>query len=1004
MVVGGGVSGIQASLDLAGCGYKVYLIDEAPSIGGRMAQLDKTFPTNDCSMCILSPKLVECYRHPDIEIITNSSVKTVEGEAGNFTVHVVRKPKYVDEAKCVGCGTCARYCPVFIPDPFNENISSTKCIRVPFAQAVPLVSTVDPDSCLFLTRQECKICYPVCKNRAIDFTHKEEELELRVGAVVLSPGYRPFDPSSKAEYGYGRITNVVTSLEFERFSTASGPYRGEVVRPSDGQMPRRIAWVQCVGSRDVVSGNHYCSAVCCTYAAKQVINTKEHHSDIKAAVFFNDVRAFGKGFEQYYQRAKHLPDVRFIWSAVLVVDEIPENGNVVLRYCQDGSSVVEEEFDLVVLSVGLVPSTGVRELAAAASVELNDYRFCDGTAFTPGETSRPGVYASGTFIQPMDIPESVATGSAAASLCSQLLSQERGMLVSEKESVPERNTSGENPKVGVFVCRCGTNIGSVVNVPEIVDYSRNLDDVTYVEEQLYSCASDAVKRLSEVIAEKDLNRVIVAACTPRTHEPLFRETLKQAGLNPYLFEMANIREHCSWVHSWDRDAATEKAKDLVRMAAAKARLLQPRESVLIPVNQSALVVGGGIAGMTSALSLAEQGYGVHLVEKSNTLGGVANRIHETIGGDDVRELIRKLLVRVQNHSKIALYTQAEVEKVSGFVGNFSTRISLNLIGKTREILHGVAIIAIGGEEVKHSEYLYGEDSRVMTLIELEDELAKGEKGSELNSVVLVGCVGSREQYRPYCSRVCCGDMVKTAIKLKKDNTSTDVYVLYRDIRTYAFDEMHYRAAAELGVRFVRFDLDEKPVVEAVEGELRITVTDKVLDKRIAISADIVGLATGVASSRDSGKVSQLFKVPLNEDGFFVEAHLKLRPVDFAADGVFLCGLAHSPKSIDESISQAQAAAARAATVLSHEYIEASGIVGQVDADRCIGCGICESLCPFEAVELTCIQGKTRASITPASCKACGICAARCPTRAIVIHGFSDEQVMGQVAALAESWS
>ncbi|MEW6033683.1 MAG: CoB--CoM heterodisulfide reductase iron-sulfur subunit A family protein [Chloroflexota bacterium] len=1000
MVVGGGVSGVQASLDLAGMGYRVYLVEESAAVGGRMAQLDKTFPTNDCSMCILSPKLVECYRHPDIRILTNASVKAVEGEPGNFRVRVVKRPRYVDESKCVGCGTCARYCPVKIPDPFNQNLSTTKAIRVPFAQAVPLASVVEPEQCLFLLRQECKICYPVCKNRAINFKQTEEELEIAVGAVILSPGYRPFDPSSKSEYGYGRFPNVVTSLEFERISTASGPYQGEVVRPSDGRPPRRIAWIQCVGSRDVVSGNHYCSAVCCTYTAKQVIMTKEHHGEVEAAVFFNDVRAFGKGFDQYYERARHLPGVRYIWSTAAAVRELPQTRNVVLRYCRDGSEVVEEEFDLVVLSVGLTPSASVRSLAAAAGVRLNDYGFCEVQPFAPGETSRPGVYASGTFIQPMDIPESVATGSAAVSLCSQLLSEERGLLLKgDMEQVRERDVSGEALRVGVFVCRCGTNIGSVVNVPEVVQYSGGLDGVTYVEEGLYSCAVDSIKRLTEVAGEKGLNRVVVAACTPRTHEPLFRETLRQAGLNPYLLEMANIREQCSWVHPWDKEAATAKAKDLVRMAVAKSRLLEPLRSVIVPVEHSALVIGGGVSGMTCALSLAEQGYAVHLVEKSSSLGGLAKRLHTTLEGEDVHGFIEGLGKRVEGHSRIRVYTQAEVSETSGFVGNFSTKVSLAASSETREIRHGVVIIATGGEEVKHREYLYGDDARVMTLLEMEEKLAKGDGGPGWQSVVIIGCAGSREPDRPYCSRVCCGEMVKCALRIKGSRPESEVYVLHRDVRTYGFNELHYKRAAELGVHFIRFDLEDKPVVEVSGGALRVMVTDRVLGKRLEIPADVVGLATGVAPAPDGERLSKLFKVPLSEDGFFLEAHLKLRPVEFAAEGIFLCGVAHSPKFIGECISQAQAAAARAGTILSRDFIEAPGVVGVVDTDRCIGCGVCRTVCPFEAVVLNQTAEGLRAEVIPASCKGCGLCSARCPTRAITINCFSDEQVMSQVAAL-----
>lgn len=998
MVAGGGVGGVQAALDLASGGYKVYLVEESPAIGGRMAQLDKTFPTNECSTCILSPKLVEAYRNPNIEIIANATVLGVDGEAGNFTARVLKRPRYVDEGKCVGCGNCARYCPVKIPDPFNQNISSTKAIRVPFAQAVPMASVIDAEHCLFLKDKQCKICSPVCKNKAIDFKQTEKEIEFHVGAVVLSPGFKPFDPSAKSEYGYGRYKNVITSLEFERISTASGPYNGEVVRPSDGKRPRRIAWIQCVGSRDVVSGNNYCSAVCCTYAAKHVILTKEHYPDTEATVFFNDVRAFGKGFDQYYERARHMPGVRFMWSAATVVREDPQTGNLTLRSCRDGADVVEEEFDVVVLSVGMTPSASVKDLAGAAGVALNEHGFCQIRSFAPGETTRKGVYAAGAFTGPMDIPESVASGSASVSLCSELLSQEKGMLTSGVEYPEERDVEAGEQRIGVFLCRCGTNIGSVVNVPEVAGNAGKLKGVVHVQEDIYSCGVDAIRRMVETIKEKNLDRVVLAACTPRTHEPLFRETLKTAGLNPYMFEMANIREHCSWVHSQEKDKATAKAGDLVRMAVAKSRLLKPVKTVSLEIDHSALVIGGGVSGMVCALSLAEQGYGVHLVEKSRELGGQAKKVRSNQTGEGTAEFLKGLTDKVLTHPLIKVHTGSEVSGSKGYVGNFDTSIVIGG-GEKVSLRHGVVVLATGGVEVKPASYSYGKEARVRTLLEIEEVLEKGNVPA-WNSAVLIGCVGSREPGRPYCSRICCGQMVKDALKMKESRPDMDVYVLHRDIRTYGFSELLYRKASELGVRFVRFDLEDKPVVESGETGVRVTVTDKVLGQKLEIAANVVGLAVGVAPCGDRESLSKLFKVPLNEDGFFMEAHMKLRPVESAADGIFLCGLAHSPKSIDESIAQARAAAAKAAVVLSQERLDAPGVIGVVDTSKCIGCGVCRDICPFEAAIISPTADGDKAEIISASCKGCGQCAARCPERAITINCFTDEQLASQIAAAA----
>jgi len=570
MVVGGGISGIQASLDLAEMGFKVYLIDSSPAIGGKMAQLDKTFPTNDCSLCIESPKFIECSRHPNIEILTYTDVDRVEGEAGNFKVTLIKKPRYIIEDKCRGCTTCTEYCPVKVPDKYNQNLSLNKCAHIYFSQSVPLVTYIDPETCLFLKDEKCNICVGVCKNNAIDLHQKEEKVEVEVGAIIMSPGYEPFDPSLRGDYGYGKMENVVTGMDFERILCSTGPYEGEIRRPSDGKHPKKIAWISCVGSRQVTpGGNSYCSAVCCTYTQKQVILSKDHDTEIEATIFHNDIRSFGKDFERFYQRTESLPGIRFIRSYVSIGKELPESKNVTIKYTTTDDGVKEEEFDLVVLSVGLNPPHDVEGLADTFGIELNAHGFCKTNPTNPIETSRPGIFVSGAFGGPIDIPESVMTASGADALCSQLLAYRRGKLAKEREYPPERDVSGEEPRVGVFVCHCGANIGRVVDVPSVVEYSLTLDNVVHAQEDLFTCSTDAAEKIADAIKEKGLNRVVVAACTPRTHEPLFRDTLREAGINPYYFEFANIREHCSWVHSREKEAATQKAKGIVRMSVAR---------------------------------------------------------------------------------------------------------------------------------------------------------------------------------------------------------------------------------------------------------------------------------------------------------------------------------------------------------------------------------------------------------------------------------------------------
>jgi len=852
MVVGGGISGIQASLDLADMGFKVYLVDKLPAIGGKMAQLDKTFPTNDCSMCIESPKFIECSRHPNIDILTYTEVDRVEGEAGNFKVTLIKKPRYILDDKCRGCTTCTEYCPVKVPDRYNQNLSLTKCSHIYFSQAVPLVSYIDPESCLFLQDKKCNICIGVCQNNAIDLYQKEEKVEVEVGAIILAPGYEIFDSKLRGDYGYGKIENVVTSLDFERILCSTGPYEGEIKRPSDGKHPKKMAWIQCVGSRQVIpGGNSYCSAVCCMYAAKQVILAKDHDSEIEATIFHNDVRVFGKDFERFYQRAESLPGVRFVRSYVSIGKELPESKNVTIRYSTDGDGVKEEEFDLVVLSVGLNPPDDVEELANKFGIELNSHGFCKTNPVNPIETSRPGIFVSGAFQGPMDIPESVMTASGAAALCSQLLTYRRGKLARERVYPSERDVSDEEPRVGVFVCHCGANIGRVVDVPSVVQYASTLSNVVHAQENLFSCSTDAARQIADTIQEKGLNRVVVAACTPRTHEPLFRDTLRERGINQYFFDMANIREHCSWVHSREKEDATQKAKDIVRMSVARASLLQPLQEFELPVNKAGLVVGGGLAGMTSALSLANQGFEVYLVEKNTDLGGMARRIHYTLEGVDVQAYLSDIIRKVYQHPLIHVSTDSTITEASGYVGNFITKVTSG--GRVKEIHHGITIIATGAEEYKPTEYLYGKDDRVLTLLELEEQIAKGEaRVINSQSLVMIQCVGCRQEDRNYCSRVCCGQAIKCALKLKEINPQMDIYIIYRDMRTYGFKEDYYREAANREVKFIRYEPDDKPQVEAVEegGQriLRVTVTDPILGKRLSIDTDSLALAAAVIPS------------------------------------------------------------------------------------------------------------------------------------------------------------
>ncbi len=915
---------------------------------------------------------------------------------------MTKKPRYILEDKCTGCTTCVEYCPAKYPDQYNQEISDNKAVHIYFAQAIPLVAYID-ESCLYLKENKCRICEGVCKNNAIDLKQTAEKKEIHVGAIILSLGLEPFDPKVKKEYRYGEFANVVTSMDYERLLSSTGPYQGEILRASDQKHPNKVAWIQCVGSRRVTPGeNSYCSSVCCTYAQKQVILTKDHDAGAECTIFHNDIRSYGKDFERYFERTEKLPGVRFIRSYASIVREDPQTKNVTIRYSTTDDGVKEEEFDMVVLSVGLNPPHDFRGLADKFGIELNPHDFCKVDPVNPMQTTRPGILVSGGFQGPVDIPESVFSASGAGSQIGELLDYRRGNLAKDRIYPLERDVSGEEPRIGVFVCHCGANIGRIVNVPETVEYCKTLPNVVHAQEQLFSCATNSAKEITDVTKEKGLNRVIVAACSPRTLEPLFRDTVREAGINQYYFEMANIREHNSWVHSKEQEEATQKAKDIIRMSAARACRLEPLQEFDLPVNKAALVVGGGIAGMNCALSIANQGHEVHLVEKNKELGGVARKIHSTLDGLDVQEYLRNLIAKVYQHPSIHVYHDATITDATGYVGNFVTSVKSER-GLT-EIKHGAAVLAIGADLYTPAEYLYGEDDRVTTHLELEERIADGdEKIISAKSLVMIQCVGCRNEERNYCSRLCCSESVKNALKLKEINPEMDIYILFRDMRTYGFNEDYYREASNKDIKFIRYEPQDKPEVEAGESDegqpvLKVTVTDFVLGKKLVLDADIVALAAAVIPSASTKEVAGLFKVTLSPDGFFKEAHVKLRPVEFGTDGVYLCGLAHYPKFIQETINQAYGAAGRALTLLSHDIVVASGSVCNVNESKCMGCGACVSACTYGALELHDTKKGKKAAINPVLCKGDGLCNTKCPTGAIQLKHFTDEEVLSEIDA------
>jgi heterodisulfide reductase subunit A len=1027
MVVGGGIGGMRAALDLADAGLKVYLVEQTPCLGGRVAQLGYMFPQHDCVLCrgtpdhgygctrpSISPAYTHHNQHPNIEILTNTRVVDVEGQAGDFTVSLRQEPRYVDTDLCINCDKCAQVCPVVLPDSYQLGMSQRKAVYKVATRAAPDSYVVDRGPYC----DDCGECVTVCPTKAIDLNEQPRLLSIGVGAIILALGFKTFDPSGLEEFGYKRYANVLSAMEYERLASRSGPTEGMVTRPSDEQKPTSIAWLQCIGSRD--QERSYCSSICCMYATKEAMLAKQRlGEETDCTVFMMEERAFNKEYGTYFAKARERHGVRYVHCRVSAIREDPLSGDLILHYANPNGELHQERYEMVVLATGLQPPDSAQHFTNILDLELNEHGFCETQKFTPLQTTHSGVFVCGAFSSPKEISETIIDASGAAAEVMRLLNDElntypysREMpFLSDNHLPPETDVTGEAPRVGVFSCTCAGTISETLDIQSLAGKAMDWDGVVLSEVLDFACGPETQQYIQEIVKREGLNRVVIGACSNRTHESLFQRTIRQAGLNPYLLELVNLRDQCAIVHKRQKELANNKAQELMRVAVGRVRLSQPVHKIEFKTHRAALIIGGGVAGMSAALAIADSGYDVHLIERADVLGGHLQNMYYVAEGDNPRLLGRDLVNRVQAHKRIDAHLRTEVIDHGGHVGRFWADVrTTNLNGSTESfrIEHGVTILATGG--VESSEHPWLNIPGVITQQALEEKVVHHpEEIAALRDVVMVQCV-QPEGTPDYCSRVCCTNTMKNAIRIKLFNPECQVTVLYKNIVTYGFREKYYTEARRLGVLFVRYT-DELPPEIVVDGDrLKVRVRDLTLDRWLELPTDLIPLSMSITPAKGTKEMAKLLRLPLSSEGFFREAQMKLRPMDFMRDGIFLAGMAHYPKFIEESISHALAAAARALTLLSQGTMHLGGIVAEVDPDKCVGCLTCMRTCPFEIPQMIELEGRNgvgglggAAFIDPAQCQGCGTCTGECPANAIQLINYTDEQMLLSEIGGLGSW-
>jgi heterodisulfide reductase subunit A len=999
LVVGAGIGGIKASIDLAESGFKVHLVDESPFIGGTLTQLDCQFPTNDCGMCKMLPSFGSefcsdlCLRrgldHPNIDIITNAGLKGLEGEPGRFEALVMKKAKLVDPERCIACNLCEDVCPIEVGHLFNQGLSKRKAIYIQHLSAIPSIYTIDVENC-----NKCGECVKICPTTAIDLSLDDEDVKMDVGAIILALGFEPFDPTEVSALHYSEFQNVVTALEFERLLSGTGPNMDRTLyRISDNKTPRKIAFIQCVGSRD--ESRNYCPNTCCMHSLKEAMMVKELYPEMDVTIFFMDMRAFGKGYHRYYEEAQRM-GIKFVRSRVADIWE-EDNHNLRVNFVDEGDEPKHETFEMVVLATGQNPPKKAKELGDILGIKLDRYGFCKPMKGSPIETSKLGIFVCGSFSGPKDIPDTITEASAAAAIAGSLLRTngdkmemkgENGMVVKEETVEEEKIKDVEKEGIGIFICKCESCVAHAIIIDELLNFSKSLPGVIHVEDMDFLCLE--LEEASKKMLDANVGKVVFAACAPYPFEVKFKRALASAGINPSQLEIVNLREGCAWVHV-DKQEATDKAKTLIAMVNQKLRGQEYLETSVKPVVPKALAIGGGISGMVCALRIAETGYAVDIVEKTKVLGGNASHVYHTIDGLDVQKFLKDNMEKTEKNELITVYKNSEVLSISGRAGGFMAEIKTP--SGQEKIEYGTVIVATGANELMPHEYLYKEHESVITQRELEKRIIDDALKAKI--IVMIQCVGLRDDERHYCGRICCAHAIKNALNIKEIDPKAEVHILYRDMMTYGFTEEYYIKAKEMGVNFIRYELEAKPEVKVEKGKLNVKVEDIVLGEDILINPDLLVLSLG-PSPENNKALLKVFEtdLKLDEDGFFSEANIKFRPVDFLTHGIYVCGLAHSPGTLVESIAQAEAAAGRALTILSKKEMLSRRLISEVNERWCVGCEACITACPYDARILD--SDKRVAMVVDALCQGCGMCAVVCPSGAAKLKGYKEKQMMAMI--------